>query len=270
MKKPTLKSGASVKPSAESAKSRRRVAHESRFYGIPLPGVPVEELTGKLIVIEGCDGSGRSTQIALLTEWLESAGFAVQTMGLRRSNLMARNIEDILERNSVTRLTLSLIYATDLFDQIEHQMIPALRSGFVVLADRYIYSLMARAAVRGVARGYLDGIYQPAVRPDLTFYLNVSPDNAFQREIEKSDVISYWEAGRDMSLSNDLYESFVIYQTRVRAEFDRMAQRHGFIDVDGNARIQDVNRKLRQSIARKLGIHNTRYRPSPALHHLWR
>lgn len=245
-------------------------AETSRFYGVPLPGVREEELSGALIVLEGTDGSGRSTQISLLTEWLESQGFAVQTMGLRRSFLVATDIDALLEENSVTRLTLALMYSADFFDQLERRILPALRSGLVVLADRYIYTLIARSAVRGIGRDYLHGIYEMALRPSLTFWLDVRPEVAFDREFKKSQTISYWESGRDMSLSNDLFQSFIRYQSLVRREFDYLSRRHGFIEVNGEASVSSVNRELRKRIAALLGIRGTQYRPSHALAHLWR
>jgi len=125
---------------------------------VGLPTRDRGELSGHLIVLEGTDGSGRSTQIALLTEWLESQGFAVQTMGLRRSFLIAKDIDALLAKNSVTRYTLALMYATDFFDQLESRILPALRSGMVVLADRYYYTLIVRAVVRGLDHGYLHRI----------------------------------------------------------------------------------------------------------------
>jgi len=175
------------------------------FFGEPLVGFDPSEITGSLIVIEGMDGSGRSTQIALLQEWLESEGFAVQTSGLRRSNLVGRDIDELLAKNAVTRLTLALMYATDFFDQVEHRILPALRSGTVVLADRYIFTLIGRGVVRGINRDYIGGLYAMALRPHLTFWLNVRPETAFGREFRKAQAISYWEAERDMSLSHDLY-----------------------------------------------------------------
>ncbi len=246
-------------------------APASRFYGVPLPEVKEEELSGgTLIVLEGADGSGRSTQIALLTEWLESEGFAVQTMGLRRSFLVAEDIDTLLEENAVTRMTVALMYCTDLYDQLEHRILPALRSDFVVLADRYIFTLIARAAVRGIARDYLHGIYEMSLRPDLTFWLNVKPEVAFDREFKKSHTISYWESGRDMSLSNDLFKSFIRYQSMIKKEFEYLSARHGFIEVDGEASVSTVNRELRKQIAAHLGIKNTNYHPSHALAQLWR
>lgn len=263
-----------------SSKSKKKIKtrtglngnnHGSRdFFGDPLPGLNPAGLEGSLIVLEGTDGSGRSTQIALLREWLESEGFAVATVGLRRSNLVARDIDEILSTNAATRLTLALMYATDLFDQLENVIIPALRSGLVVLADRYIFTLIARAGVRGISREYLTGIYRPALKPDLTFWLKISPPTAFDREMRKSQVISYWESGRDLHLSNDLYESFIKYQTLIQGEFDSLSRQHGFIQLDSEKPIPEVNAALRVRIAGHLGITNTRYRPSNALIHHWR
>jgi dTMP kinase len=242
----------------------------ARFYGSALPGVRSEELSGNLIVIEGTDGSGRSTQISLLTEWLESQGFAVETMGLRRSALVGEDIDGLLAENSVTRMTLALLYSTDFFDQLERRLLPALRSGLIVLADRYIFTLIARAAVRGISRDYLHGIYEMALRPDLTFWLNVRPEVAFDREFRKSQTISYWESGRDMSLSNDLFQSFIRYQSMIKREFEYLSKRHGFIELDGEGSVSEVNRVLRKQIAAHLGIPRTQYKPSHALSHLWR
>ena len=240
------------------------------FYGEALVGFDPSEITGNLIVIEGMDGSGRSTQIALLQEWLESEGFAVQTSGLRRSNLVGRDIDELLAKNAVTRLTLALMYATDFFDQVEHRVLPALRSGTIVLADRFIFTLVARGVVRGINRDYLNGLYAMALRPHLTFWLNVRPETAFAREFKKAQAISYWEAGRDMSLSHDLYWSFIRYQTMIKREFEVMAKRHSFIELDGEASVSAVNKQLRHRIGEQLGIRATKYTPSAALAHLWR
>ena len=241
-----------------------------RYFGNGLPGFHEEELPGSLFVLEGSDGSGRSTQIALLTEWLESEGFAVQTMGLRRSNLVADDIDDLLANNAVTRMTLALMYATDFYDQLEHRIVPALRSGMIVLADRYIFTLIARAVVRGIDREYLHGLYEMALRPDLTFWLNVRPEAAFEREFKKAHAISYWEAGRDMSLSSDLYKSFIRYQGMVKKEFEVLARRHHFIGVDGERSVAEVNGDLRTRIAAHLGIRSTKFRPSSAMATVWR
>jgi dTMP kinase len=264
----TAPAEAPLSPAAKSAAPEE--ASSQYFFGEPLVGFDPSEITGSLFVIEGMDGSGRSTQIALLQEWLESEGFAVQTSGLRRSNLVGRDIDELLAKNAVTRLTLALMYATDFFDQVEHRILPALRSGTVVLADRFIFTLIARGVVRGINRDYLSGLYAMALRPHLTFWLNVRPETAFAREFKKAQAISYWEAGRDMSLSHDLYWSFIRYQTMIKREFEVMAKRHSFIELDGESSVSAVNKQLRQRIGEQLGIRATKYSPSAALAHLWR
>ncbi len=261
----------SAVPDGAGSKSQPPDSEDAQFFfGEHLVGLDPSELHGNLIVIEGLDGSGRSTQIALLQEWLESEGFAVQTSGLRRSNLVGRDIDELLAKNAVTRLTLALMYSTDFFDQLEHRIVPALRSGAIVLADRFIFTLIARSVVRGINRDYLTGLYAMALRPNLTFWLNVRPETAFAREFKKAQAISYWEAGRDMSLSHDLYWSFVRYQTMIKREFEVMAKRNAFIELDGEASVSNVNKLLRQRIGDHLGIRPTKYTPSSALAHLWR
>jgi len=263
--------GAPKGPGQDAAREETPVSVSPRpVASLTLPTVRREDLDGHLIVVEGTDGSGRSTQIALLTEWLESQGFAVQTMGLRRSALIGKDIDALLARNVVTRYTLALMYATDFYDQLETRIIPALRSGMVVLADRYFYTLIVRAVVRGIDREYAHGIYELALRPDLTFFLNVRPEVTFLREFKKEPTISYWEAGRDMHLSDDLYESFIHYQTLVRKEFVHLARRHNFVTFNGEGSIRAVNADLRRRIADHLGIRSVRYQPSQALVHLWR
>src|SRR2546426_175931 len=140
----------------------------------------------------------------------------------------------------------------------------------VVVADRFIYTLIARGSVRGINREYLLGLYAMALRPHLTFWLNVRPETAFAREFKKSQAISYWESGRDMSLSNDLFRSFIRYQAMIKKEFELMAKRHGFLELDGEASVPEVNKQLRQRIGEHLGIRSTKYTPSSALAHLWR
>ena len=272
---PAAETSAPASPPAVPATTAKTAApiedaSSQYFFGEPLVGFDPSEITGNLIVIEGMDGSGRSTQIALLQEWLESEGFAVQTSGLRRSNLVGRDIDELLAKNAATRLTLALMYATDFFDQVEHRILPALRSGTIVLADRFIFTLIARGVVRGINRDYMSGLYAMALRPHLTFWLNVRPETAFGREFKKAQAISYWEAGRDMSLSHDLYWSFIRYQTMIKREFEVMAKKHNFIELDGEASVSTVNKQLRQRIAEQLGIRATKYSPSAALAHLWR
>src|SRR5260370_3427485 len=267
---PTTEAAAVAPPAASKTVVVTEEASSQYFFGKPLVGFDPSEITGSLIVIEGMDGSGRSTQIALLQEWLESEGVAVQTSGLRPSNLVARDIDELLAQNAATPLTLALMYATDFFDQMEHRILPALRSGTIVLADRFIFTLIARGVVRGINRDYMSGLYAMALRPHLTFWLNVRPETAFGREFKKAQAISYWEAGRDMSLSHDLYWSFIRYQTMIKREFEVMAKKHSFLELDGEANVPAVNKHVRHRIGEQWGIRATKYTPSAALAHLWR
>lgn len=263
---------ASGGPSAarvESPPAEPPAAHEPVSERQPLTQLRKKDLPGSLFVIEGTDGSGRSTQIAMLGEWLESQGYAVQTIGLRRSHLLAKDIDKVMAQNVVGKLTLALLYATDFYDQLTNVMIPSLRAGYVVLADRYIYTLIARSDVRGIRHGYLNDIYSLALRPDLTFWLNIRPQTAFEREFRKSNAVGYWESGRDLYLSEDLYKSFIRYQTMMNAHFKRFARAESFIEVDGEASVRTVNAQIRKRIARQLGIKNVRYSPSRALEQKW-
>src|SRR6187399_2405727 len=147
-----------------------------KWYGHGLPGVDLQRLTGKLFVVEGADGSGRSTQIVRLVECLEKGGHATVQVGLKRSTLVSEELEQAQQGNILSRITLSLFYATDFADQLENIIIPALKAGFVVIADRYIYTLMARDMVRGMDENWLKNIYGIAPAPDAVFYLQTSPE----------------------------------------------------------------------------------------------
>jgi dTMP kinase len=238
-------------------------------YETALPDIDHDELDGHLVVLEGPDGSGRTTQIDLLTEWLEWNGHAVQTMGLRRSRLMAENIDELLGRNEVRRLTLALLYATDFYDQLSNSIIPALKAGFVVLADRYVYTLIARAAVRGIDREYLREVYSFSPQPDLAVRLEVSPRVSFERIFEEKQAISYWEAGGDLNLADTLFDSFVEYQELLREEFERLDDQSAFDSIDGEASVREINDELRERLAEHLGIESTDYTPSEELLPLW-
>jgi len=150
-------------------------APRRRFYGHGIPGVDLEKFAGKLIVVEGADGSGRSTQISRLGEWLEGCGYATAQVGLKRSTLVSEELDRAQQGNVLSRITFSLFYATDFADQLENIILPALKAGLIVLADRYIYTLMARDMVRGMEETWLRNLYGMAVEPDVVFYLNVAP-----------------------------------------------------------------------------------------------
>ena len=218
------------------------------FYGDGIPGVKPEELAGKLIAVEGADGSGRSTQIALLVEWLETRGHATVQVGLKRSTLVSEELNDAQSGNILSRTTLSLFYATDFADQLENVILPSLKAGFIVLADRYIYTLMARDLVRGMDEQWLKNLYGVALKPDAVFYLAIEPNELVQRNLAKTATLDYWESGMDLGLSRDLFDSFVKYQTLMQTAFRRMQKTYGFTIVNGTRAVDEVNEELRKRI----------------------
>jgi dTMP kinase len=219
-----------------------------RFFGHGIPRVKPEELKGRLIVVEGADGSGRSTQIARLVEWLETSGHATVQVGLKRSTLVSKELDEAQEGNILSRTTLSLFYATDFADQLENIIVPSLKAGFIVLADRYIYTLMARDLVRGMDETWLKNVYGIAVEPDVVFYLEVEAEELVQRNLSKSATLDYWESGMDLGLSRDVFDSFLKYQTAMQTAFRRLQKTYGFNIVDANRSVDFVTKELRKKI----------------------
>jgi dTMP kinase len=220
-----------------------------RFYGQGVPGVDLTKLAGKLIVVEGADGSGRSTQIARLVQWLEGAGHATVQIGLKRSTLVSEELDQAQEGNILSHTTLSLFYATDFADQLENIILPGLRAGFMVLADRYIYTLMVRDMVRGIDPAWLKNLYGIALIPDAVFYLNVEPEELVERNFAKNQSLDYWESGMDLGLSRDMFDSFLQYQGRVAAKFKELQATYGFTIVDGRRSPEEIHIELRRRIA---------------------
>jgi len=225
-----------------------------RTFGHPLAELGASRLMGRLFVIEGADGSGRSTNIKDLSEWIEANGYAVRHMGLRRSPLLAQDIEHAKQSRLLTRTTMSLLYATDFFDQLVHEIIPALRAGYIVLADRYIYTLMVRDIVRGADPVWTRNLYSSALVPDAVFYLKVDPQELALRNFEKNSTLDYWESGMDLGLSRDMFESFLAYQGLLQREFAHIQRRYGFQIVDANRDVARIQRELRNRLAPTLGI----------------
>jgi dTMP kinase len=219
-----------------------------RFLGWGIPGVNPEELRGRLIVVEGADGSGRSTQIARLVRWLEGCGHATVQVGLKRSTLVSEELELAKKGNILGHFTMSLFYATDFADQLENVILPALKAGFMVLADRYIFTPMVRDLVRGLDEQWLMNLYGMAVAPDAVFYLNVSSEELVQRNFAKNHTLDYWESGMDLGLSRDMFDSFLKYQGLVREQFRRLAATHGFTLVNGERSVEAVTEELKAKI----------------------
>ncbi len=225
--------------------------NEFRYIAHQMPYLPREGCTGKLIVIEGTDGVGRSTQAVMLREWLEVQGYAVLETGWTRSKLVGQAITDAKAGHSLHRLTYCLMYATDLADRLEYQIIPALRSGFIVLADRYIYTAIARGIARDADRQWLRDLYGFAVAPDLVFYLQTGVNDLVPRVLATGRM-NYWEAGMDMNYGDDLYDSFIAYQSELIEQFDTMAEEYGFVTLDARQDPQSIQRQLRRAVGNYL------------------
>jgi len=220
---------------------------DAQYFGDGLTYLNPSDLKGKLIAIEGTDGVGRTTHIDMLQEWLEVQGYGVITTGWTRSNLMSKTIEMAKEGNILDRWSFSLLYATDFADRLEHQIIPALRSGFIVLADRYIYTAFARDVVRSHDYKWIRDVFGFALVPDLVCYLRIDVETLALRVIE-TKAMSYWESGMDLRLGNDLYDSFKKYQSLLIKEFDKMAEEFHFEVVDARKSPDEIQAELRSKI----------------------
>ncbi len=235
------------------------------FFGNGLPYVDVSDLAGKLVVIEGTDGVGRSTQIEELKKWLEVQGHAVATTGWTRSPLLGKAIEEAKSGHNLNVHTFSLLYVADFADRLEHEIIPALKAGFIVLADRYIYTAFARAAVRGADRDWIRKSYGLALEPHAVFYMKIGVEQLVPRVInthtlterywtdQTGEGMDYWESGMDLRLGEDFYDCFVEYQKRILEEFDRMTDEFGFTVVDASESFTATNAKLKKGIGALLG-----------------
>jgi dTMP kinase len=231
------------------------------FYREPLPGVDVSELQGKLVVIEGPDAVGRSTQIALLRQWLEQEGHAVLDTGMARSALAGKGIQMAKKGNTLGPITMTLFYTTDFADRLENEIIPALRAGFVVLIDRYIFSIMARAIARGEDRRWIEQVAGFALAPHAVYYLRAEVDHLVSRVVLGRGAFDYWESGMDLRFGPDMYESFVRYQTRLIKALDTMVEAYDFTVIDAGQPIDRIFRELQGHIS-KLQLARVGRRPA--------
>lgn len=225
---------------------------DKAFYGNGLPYLKISPLRGSLIVIEGTDGVGRSTQIEQLTRWLEVQGYGVVNTGWTRSPLLAETINEAKAGHELNLTTFSLLYAADFADRLENQIIPALRAGFIVVADRYMYTAFARNAVMGADPEWTRKLFGFAVVPDLVLYLQIDVKHLVPRVLE-SKGMDYWESGMHLKLGSDIFESFRRYQARILREYEGMSDEFDFVTVDARQPIDDIQQELRGSIGRYLG-----------------
>jgi dTMP kinase len=234
----------------EGRKVRRKSALPRPLspYIDPLPGVDTSNLSGKLIVIEGPDAVGRSTQIARLRQWLEQEGHAVLDTGMARSALAGKGISRAKDGNTLGPVTMTLYYVTDLADRLENEIVPALRAGFIVLTDRYIFSIMARAIARGEDPAWIEKVCGFGLVPHSIYYLRAKVKDLVSRVVLGRGAFDYWESGMDCHFGDDMYESFVKYQTRLIQTLDSMARRYSFVDIDARQTPDAIFQELQSRI----------------------
>jgi dTMP kinase len=221
-----------------------------QFYSEPLPGVDISELQGKLIVIEGPDAVGRSTQITLLHQWLEQEGHAVLDTGMARSALAGKGIKMAKEGNTLGPITMTLFYTTDFADRLENEIVPALRAGFVVLIDRYIFSIMARAMARGENRRWIEQVAGFALKPHAVLYLRADVEHLVSRVVLGRGAFDFWESGMDLRFGPDMYESFVRYQKKLIQALDTMVEPYEFTVIDASQPVPKIFRELQRQVSR--------------------
>ena len=216
---------------------------------------------GRLFIVEGIDGSGKSTQLMLLQKWLESEGYVASFSEWNSSPLVRDVTKRGKKKKMLTAMTFSLIHATDFADRIEHDIIPPLKAGAVVLADRYIYTAFARDVVRGVSPKWVRDLYSFAVKPTLAFYFRTPLDVAMKRILGGRDAIKYYEAGMDLELSNDIEESFRLFQGRIIDEYEKMINEFGLVAIDATRSIEEQQAEVRKIVSHALaGTKKTRIR----------
>lgn len=234
----------------EDRTERVRPGH---YYGHGLPYLTLGDYPGRLIALEGTDGVGRSTQVRLLREWLEVQGYGVVETGWTRSELMQPTIDLAKSSNTLNKLTFVLLYATDFADRLEKEVIPALKAGFIVLADRYIYSALARAGVRGIDRAWLRALYGFAIVPHLVFYLRVDVSTLIGRVLSARGM-NYWESGMDLKSGDDIHDSFRSYQSRLLREYNQLATEFDFRIIDGRLPVETIQAQLRRQVGEFLSV----------------
>jgi dTMP kinase len=209
---------------------------------------------GRLIAVEGLDGSGKSTQIYLLKRWLEAEGVRVYFSEWNSSELVKSATSKGKKRELLTPNTFSLIHATDFADRYERHLLPLLRAGYVVLCDRYIFTAFARDVVRGCPPAWVRGIYSFAALPDLTFFFKADLEVSLNRILDGRPKLKFFEAGMDLRLSGDMYESFRIFQGRILEQYLAMSTEFNFTVIDANQRVEPQQEMVRQLISQRINL----------------
>ncbi len=212
------------------------------------------DFPGSLIVVEGIDGSGKTTQQQLLRKWLASRHMPVFYTEWNSSPLVKKATKAGKKKASLTPITFSLLHATDFADRHLYQIVPPLKAGMLVVADRYVYTAFARDQARGVHPEWLRNLYSFSVRPDLGFYFRVPVEVSVGRLLAARFKLKYYEAGMDLGLSPDAIESFRLFQSRVVAEYEKLADEFGLVTIDATLPIPEQQRRVRTAVARRFGI----------------
>ncbi|MFU8825881.1 MAG: dTMP kinase [Brevefilum sp.] len=207
---------------------------------------------GKLIIVEGIDGSGKSTQIDLLYKWLRAQGHSVYFSEWNSSGLVKSTTKRAKKRKSFTPTTFSLLQCTDFADRWENRILPLLKAGVIVLADRYAYTAFGRDVARGVDRAWVRNLYSFAMQPDVALFFRVPLDVAIQRITSARANLKYYEAGMDLKLSESRIESFELFQARILEEYDRMVDEFGLTVIDGTLTVQAQQRLMREIVKQEL------------------
>ncbi len=235
-----------------------------QFFGEGLPYIRAEDYPGVLITVEGTDSVGRTTQVNMLREWLEVQGYGVVDTGWTRSQLVGGTITRAKEVRALNRYTYSLLYAADFADRLEKEMLPALRSGFVVLADRYVFTAFARDMVRGADPRWVHDLFGFAPVPHLVLYLKIDVATLIRRTIPRGPL-DYFESGMDMSLGDDWYDSFKKYQTMIIREYNKMAEEFGFFTVSARLKPESIQQRLREKVTEFFEARHFMGAPVPAI-----
>ncbi|MEW6545236.1 MAG: dTMP kinase [Nitrospirota bacterium] len=229
----------------------------------PLTFEQPHSFPGKLIIVEGIDGSGKSTQLLLLQKWLLAKGYNVFFTEWNSSELVRETTKRGKKSKALTPTTFSLLHATDFANRLYHDILPPLKAGMIVLADRYVYTAFARDAVRGVSPAWVRKLYNFAIRPDLAFYFKVPIEIAIGRLLGGTRAqLKYYEAGMDMGLSQDLTESFRIFQSRILAEYEKIVDEYGLITMDATQEIEEQQNEMRQRVSQAI----EHYKPKRGTH----
>ena len=212
------------------------------------------EYEGKLIAVEGLDGSGKSTQLYLLKKWLELQNLKVFFTEWNSSVVVKSATSKAKKRQLLTPTTFSLIHATDFADRYERQILPLLKGGYLVLADRYVYTAYVRDVTRGCDMDWVRNLYDFAIKPDMTFYFNVPLEVALDRILSNRPKLKYFEAGMDIGLSSDLYESFRLFQGRIHQAYGSLSDELNFNVIDATQTIEHQQQFLRRVVSEAIDL----------------